>query len=159
MSTALHGARHKMEAEKNKLAGKRVLVVDDDAAIVQLLSDIFVYFQATVKTASTGSQMLEMIKEESFDLIILDLRLPDMCGWNILQQMEQSQPEIAERIILLTGDQYNFDTQKFIKNTHYNVVLKPFEIDALRNLAERISCSFGPGHPPQEDSPTPSKAA
>ena len=63
------------------MEGKKILVVDDDPATIQLLTSTFVKTKATVLTATNGQEGLQQFYTHRPDLIILDIKMPDMDGW------------------------------------------------------------------------------
>ncbi len=68
----------------------RILVIDDDLDLLLLLSKMLARIGATTKTAATGAEGLDLLKNEHFDLLILDLMLPDLDGYEILSQIRES---------------------------------------------------------------------
>lgn len=64
-----------------------LLVVDDDPDLLLLLRKMLARIGASARTAETGEAGLEMLKSDDFDLLVLDLMLPDMDGYEVLQQV------------------------------------------------------------------------
>ncbi len=79
----------------------RILVVDDEAAVLFTLDQLLQRSGYIVTTAANGSDALAHILAEHFDLLLIDLKLPDMSGLGIARHARSSQPDAA--IILLTG--------------------------------------------------------
>ena len=77
-----------------------VLVVDDDAAIRELLSEYLAENDMRVTTAASGSEMADTLREESIDLVVLDLRLPGEDGMQLARQLRETS---AVPVIILTG--------------------------------------------------------
>ncbi len=67
----------------------RILVVDDDRDLLLLLTKMLARTGASTQTAETGSSALSMLDAEPFDLLILDLMLPDMDGYDILRRVRE----------------------------------------------------------------------
>ena len=67
----------------------KILVIDDDEGMTELLSMVLSPESSQVITANTGAKGIEMAKELSPDIIILDLMMPEMNGWSICQQIRQ----------------------------------------------------------------------
>ena len=67
----------------------RILVVDDDEGLLGLLERMLIRLGAVPSMAETGGQALEALKEKQFDLVILDLMLPDIDGLDVLAQIRQ----------------------------------------------------------------------
>lgn len=90
-----------MTASKNVLSGKRVLTVDDSSTIRTFIRSVLGSQGAQVDEASTGAEGIERCQRNDYDLILLDLVLPDMDGISVLRQLR----DITERpaIVMLTG--------------------------------------------------------
>lgn len=67
----------------------RILVVDDDHDLLLLLTKMLARTGVSTQTAETGSRALSMLEAEPFDLLILDLMLPDMDGYDILRRVRE----------------------------------------------------------------------
>jgi DNA-binding NtrC family response regulator len=84
-----------------KQPSARLLVVDDEPAVLFTVTIMLRRSGYTVTTASTGTQALALIFRAVFDLVLIDLKLPDMSGLDIAREARAHQPNAA--IILLTG--------------------------------------------------------
>ena len=78
-----------------------ILIVDDDANLLETMSDILKLKGFEPVTAQTGGMALELLEKHHFELALLDLRLEDMSGLNILRAIKTHSPETE--CILLTG--------------------------------------------------------
>lgn len=78
----------------------KILVVDDDKDIRSILTDILTERGYGVTEASSGESALELVDESSFDLILLDVMMPDMDGWSVLREI-RSRPYMP--VIMLTA--------------------------------------------------------
>ncbi len=65
----------------------RILVVDDDPDLLMMLAKMLARIGVTAKTAVTGTECLELLEAEHFDLLVLDLMLPDIDGFSILRKV------------------------------------------------------------------------
>lgn len=79
----------------------KLLVVDDDPAVVGMLRDYFAPRSFEVLTAGTGGEAVQLASQEKPDTVILDLVLPDFSGEEVLRQIKKSLPNI--RVLILTG--------------------------------------------------------
>lgn len=82
-------------------AGGKILVVDDDEAVLTLLSDILTHAGYEVSTAQDGVKALRMAQMESFDLLLTDLVMPDRDGIEVIQSIRKHQPKLS--IIAISG--------------------------------------------------------
>jgi two-component system OmpR family response regulator len=87
----------------------KILVVDDDPDIVRLLKYFLEAKGRQVQTASTGAEALELFKREPPDLVILDVILPGMDGWTVLQKIRESS---QVPVLMLTGKDAPTDKAK-----------------------------------------------
>jgi two-component system, OmpR family, response regulator len=116
---------------------KRVLVVDDDAAIRQMFTTLLVRQGYAVDCAHDGHDGLSHLRNgESYSAVILDLMMPKTSGFEMLDIVEQEQPETMHRIIVTTGVSSN-DLRKLDSTRVFALVRKPFDIhELLRTVCE-----------------------
>ncbi len=106
----------------------KVLVVDDDPDIVGLLKHFLEARGRSVQTASTGAQALELFRTEQPDLVILDVIMPGMDGWAVLQEIrKQSQVPV----LMLTGKDAPTDKAKGLLSGADDYIAKPFDLAEL----------------------------
>jgi DNA-binding NtrC family response regulator len=117
------------------LAGKRVLIVDDSPQITALVADVFRHCGAAASTANSGPDAMAQLQIATFDLVVLDLVMPEPDGWDVLRFMKAVRPALLGRTILLTGDRYHRQTRQSIDEAELRVVFKPFAVDDLRAAA------------------------
>jgi len=115
---------------------REILVVDDQPGIRLLLEEVLTSQGYQVTCASTGKEGLEKSTRASFDLIILDYKLPIIDGKEVLARLEEKR--IATSVILMSGMTENIQTEvKEIKLIR-EIIAKPFNIKDLCNLLEEI---------------------
>lgn len=83
------------------MAGERILVVDDEANIVHTYAEILEREGFVVQGASTGLEAVERCRQEPYDLLLIDLKLPDIGGLEVMRQGKQLLPDVAA--IIITG--------------------------------------------------------
>ncbi|NQT15859.1 MAG: response regulator, partial [Planctomycetes bacterium] len=134
------------EPERAALAGRRVLLVDEDHAVRSAAHDLLERYGCVVETAPDGAQAMSMIRNSGYDAVIADIRLPDMSGYDFLLQLRQAITTEPLPLVLMTG--YGYDPDHSIvkaRQAGLKVVLyKPFRLDQLLNTVERIVTSAGP---------------
>lgn len=106
---ASHKAQQAAEtlAEKDNMTGEltgRILIVDDDPYFLRVLSRILSGENFQVKTAEGAVQAAQVLKENSFDVVISDLRLPDGDGLSVLQQVRKAGREVPVVILTAYGE-------------------------------------------------------
>ncbi len=73
------------------LQGKRILYVEDDSFLADLMLKKFESIQATVENATSGEEAVKMIQDKQFDCVLLDLLLPKMSGLDVLKTIKEDQ--------------------------------------------------------------------
>jgi len=115
----------------------RILVVDDEPFIVQLVADMLSEAGYDVDTAENGLIALEQIRQRSYDLILSDLRMPALDGLGLYREVEQEWPDLRRRMVFISGTLDQPEYQRFIEASGVPILSKPFDMDELRDLAER----------------------
>jgi CheY-like chemotaxis protein/putative methionine-R-sulfoxide reductase with GAF domain len=114
-----------------RLKGLRVLVADNDERVRRSAHAILGRFGCIVETARDGREAITMAKLSSYDVILADIRLPDLSGYEAYSRLRQAQPEA--RVILMTT--YGYDPSHAIVKARQeglrSVLYKPFRIDQL----------------------------
>ncbi len=113
----------------------RVLVVDDDAGVRYTIREILESVDLTVSDADSGERALQRVEEESFDLVITDLRMPGMDGLALLRALQQrARPP---RVILITAHGSERVAVEAVKAGAWDYFRKPFEVEELLAVVER----------------------
>ena len=117
-----------------------ILVIDDDLEIAQTLADILRVGGHDVQTASSGPQGLQCLKDQDYDLIFCDVRMPEMDGPAFLETLSSLHPDMADRVVFVTGDTLGTDVPALVRDTGAPVVEKPFDTEVINKLvAERFA--------------------
>lgn len=110
---------------------KRVLIVDDEPDILDLLSDILKAAGYEVTTALDASQALERIKETIFDAAIIDFNLPDMNGVMLHRQIRQMDEELAGHTLFTSGQMQSGPNMDYYSAFGGGFLSKPFEVEEI----------------------------
>jgi DNA-binding response OmpR family regulator len=111
---------------------KRILVVDDDEAVLGTVARILELEGYIVETARTGREAIEKSRLDAYNLAIIDIRLPDMDGTDLLSTMRDKTPTTPRMIkIMLTGYASAGDRTETIRENADGYLVKPIEVDAL----------------------------
>jgi CheY-like chemotaxis protein len=113
------------------LRGLSLLLVEDDSGLAGVMTRWAEWLGATIDTAGLGGHALLMVTEKRYDIVLLDLTLPDMKGDAVYAQLVEACPALASRTIILTGGAMSTEAKAFLKGTRCPVVLKPFELESL----------------------------
>jgi HAMP domain-containing protein/CheY-like chemotaxis protein/putative methionine-R-sulfoxide reductase with GAF domain len=106
---------------------KRLLIVEDNPAEQLSIRELLGYDDIDVTVAGTGAEALEMVSKDSFDCVVLDLRLPDMTGFDILERMRNT-PEVADLpVVVFTGKELSPEEDARLHTLARSVVVKGVE--------------------------------
>ncbi len=114
-----------------------ILVVDDYFADRETLKAILEERGYRVATAETGAEALGRVKEKHFDIIFLDIRLPDIDGVQIFEEVKVIDPEVA--VIMMTGYSEEEVVRRAISQGAYTCIYKPFDVEKLMTVVGEIS--------------------
>ncbi len=119
---------------------RRILVVDDEETILEFLSEALRMRGHEVDCAANGLHALDRIREQPYDAVITDLKMPGMSGRQFYEALSRELPAMASKVIFATGDLVARDTTEFLESTGNTYLEKPFSIrsiaEALRQLEE-----------------------
>jgi len=116
--------------------GARILVVDDEPTILAFLKKVLGGEGYDVETVSSGEEVLEMIKNKRYSLILCDIKLPGLSGVEIYDEIGKVVPSLQKRVMFITGDVTSADTGEFLKRTKAPYVTKPFDIAKLKGRGQ-----------------------
>ena len=123
----------------NGRSKQKILVVDDEPGIRDLLLDMLSRDGHKVDQAADGGQATGMIAKNTYDCIIMDLKMPKVSGQGLYERLAKVDPALADRVIFITGDTIAPDTKEFLERTHNPVVNKPFNLKELRQHIENVA--------------------
>ncbi len=116
-----------------------MLVVDDEPAIVELVTTVLDDQGWHVDVASGGRAALERLQETHYDLVLSDVRMPEGDGADFYRAAVAQQKELAQRFLFMTGDTANEDAWRVLQATRAPVLSKPFTPQALLHAVEQVS--------------------
>jgi CheY-like chemotaxis protein/HAMP domain-containing protein len=114
-------------AEFSKSPRKRLLIVEDDPAECMSVSELLRNDDIEILTANDGAKAMETLKSRSIDCVVLDLKLPDMSGFEILEQMRCAPSMRDIPVIVFTGRELSNDEELKIRQLARTVVVKGVE--------------------------------
>lgn len=110
--------------------GKKVLVVDDEAHLCVLLQNLLELNDISTSCASSGEECLLMLESSLPDLVLLDVMMPGMDGWEVFHRIKEKYEHLP--VVLLTARNHDFDKMMgldILKADDY--ITKPFDNDKL----------------------------
>jgi len=118
--------------------GRIALVVEDEASVLDLIVTILSQTGWRVDVATGGHEALERVRQQRYDLIVSDIRMPDGDGEEFYRDATQGDPSLGQRFIFITGDTANREAFSFLREAGVLVVEKPFQptffLDAVRRV-------------------------
>jgi two-component system, NtrC family, sensor kinase len=116
----------------------RVLVVDDEEPVANLLARLLRELGHQPVVVNSGIEALERLAQEQFDLILSDVKMPGMSGFELHQTIKRTNPELAARLVFVTGDLLSAATQARIAQSGNPYIAKPFAIERLETLVRAL---------------------
>jgi DNA-binding NtrC family response regulator len=118
--------------------GRIALVVEDEASVLDLIVTILSQTGWRVDVATGGREGLERVRNQRYDLIVSDIRMPDGDGESFYKEATQDDPALGQRFIFITGDTANREAFSFLKDAGVLILEKPFQptffLDAVRRV-------------------------
>ena len=126
--------------------GQRVLVVDDDTGVQGLFNALLKRNGFAVDCAPNGREAFEYLRRGAYSVILLDLMMPDVNGFELLDRLERDSPSLLRRVIVMTGA-----SQRAVEGLDpkrvWGLVRKPFDINEMVKSAKR--CASGKAMEPR----------
>jgi two-component system NtrC family sensor kinase len=116
----------------------RILVIDDERAVRELISDALKIEGHDVHTAENGREGLDEIGRQRFDLVLCDLRMPEMDGQALYEEIQRDHPQVLKRIVFVTAQANSSDYGPFLRSTGIPVIEKPFTLSQLRQMVSKV---------------------
>ncbi len=113
----------------------RVLVVDDEEALRYLLSTELAAEGYEVETAGDGDEAIEAIKQKDYDVVLLDIKMPRVDGFEVLRFIKQNKPEI--KVIMLTAYADVKNAIEALKLGASDFVSKPYDLEDILTSINR----------------------
>ena len=138
-------AEHGASSQPSEAAdSKRVLLVDDNQVNLKLASELIHLWGHEVTEAEHGSQALDIYRAQDFDLIILDIQMPDIDGVSLLQMMREHDPDDQTPVVALTANVLNDEADRLLELGFDYFLSKPIDEEKFRSLLD--------GNPQRRDS-------
>jgi PAS domain S-box-containing protein len=124
--------------ELKRLAGRRVLVVEDEPGLAGAVCDALTDAGFVVDRAADGEEALGFVRERPYDLVICDLKMPRLDGRAFYRAIAATAPELAARLIFVTGDVVGTDAERFLEESGCPWLAKPFRLGDLLRAARDV---------------------
>jgi DNA-binding NtrC family response regulator len=125
------------EAAPVVVRGARILVVDDEPGIAGVLAEVLQLDGHVVETVGNGEEALRKLAVGAYELILSDIRMPDLDGPTLYREVGRRHPDLLRRFIFLTGDVMSPETSQFLSQTAVPSLSKPFTLEMVRQVVQR----------------------
>ncbi len=115
----------------------RFLVVDDDDVIRKEMSELMKSAGYTVTTASSGKEALELVGKEKFDIIFLDIVMPNLHGIDVLRKLREQNKD--QPVVMLVSEKEKFLSSRAISLGAFDLLMKPVQKELLFSIINRIN--------------------
>jgi CheY-like chemotaxis protein len=117
---------------------KRILVVDDEPGIAGALAHLLRRDGHTVDIAANGRLALTQLQAQTYDVILCDLRMPELDGPGLYQALQHQHPHLLQCVIFLSGDTLSTDARTFLEQSEVPRLNKPFRAAEVRRLVQQV---------------------
>lgn len=122
------------------LKDKKILIVDDDSIQLALMQEIFSNYPVQIKTTVHASQVINILKKERFDLVLSDIQMPKIDGFELVQQIRNSHESISNIPVIALSGKRDLSLEDFTKRGftafHPKPILLPELFQLIKNIFE-----------------------
>jgi two-component system NtrC family sensor kinase len=115
-----------------------ILVIEDEPALRSVFLEVLTLQGHRTVVAATGHAAIESLARDTYDVVILDLRLPDIDGKAVWQWITRHRPALADRVVFMTGDTLSPGSRRFLQEAGRPVLPKPVAMDQLGRMVDRV---------------------
>ncbi|MDH3785275.1 MAG: response regulator [Acidobacteriota bacterium] len=120
------------------MSTKRILVVDDEAAIIELLRDVLTGQGYEVDSATIAEEALDLVHDTIYDAAIVDFNLPDMNGVTLHRQIRQMDEELGDKTLFTSGMMQSEKNIGYYSAHGMGFLTKPFEVQDVLDALDRM---------------------
>ena len=117
------------------MADFKILLIDDEPAQIISLKSFLQRRKYSVFTANSGTEGLEIVRNNDVDLVFTDFRMPDMSGLDVVKAIKAINPEIP--VVVITAYSQTEDAVQVMKEGAYDYLSKPVDLDELELLVQK----------------------
>lgn len=130
-------SKEKGRRPRRKLT-QNILVVEDEPSIRAVLTRTLSDEGYHVQAVSDGKVALAKMAKNVYDLFLVDLKMPGMSGRELYKTVKKKYPDVAKKVVFITGDVMTADTQNFLASTGRPYLIKPFDFKDITNVIEQV---------------------
>jgi signal transduction histidine kinase len=126
------------QIDRHEGTGKRVLIIDDEEPILNLVRENLRYHGYEVMVARHGQAGLNELKHSRFDVTFCDWKMPGLNGRQVYEQLRTTDPRLCQRMVFITGDVINEQMRQFLELEKVPCLTKPFALPELRAAIKTV---------------------
>lgn len=126
----------------------RLLLVDDEVGYLEVLAKRFRKRGLDVTTATTGQEAIQLLRGNDFDVAVVDLKMTDMDGIEVLGIFKKMDPDLS--VIILTGHGSEQAAREGIEKGAFDYLTKPFDLERLLEIITAACARCGHPTPPDQ---------
>jgi len=116
------------------LTGKSILVAEDDPTVLELFARLLSEEGARVTLVQDGEEAWQRLERGNYDLIVADLRMPNLSGQQLYERVGEERPDLLRRFVFATGDLVRTETRDFLSGLPNRILPKPLEVETVRRV-------------------------
>jgi signal transduction histidine kinase/CheY-like chemotaxis protein len=114
-----------------------ILIIEDEPAVLEVMQRALMRKGYYVEGTKNALDALDVLKTQTYDLIICDIHMPQMNGIEFFSEISKSSPKLVNRVIFTSGDTISRENLNFIKLAHADLLPKPFELEKLISTVQK----------------------
>jgi CheY-like chemotaxis protein len=134
LSQPRSSTRRLRSSECPEIARRRALVIDDEPDIAELIAEMLTRQGFAAEVATSGEEALAELRRGSYDLVLSDVRMPDLDGPALLRRLQRDWPALATRLIFVTGDTLGLGAGSVLDKLGRPVIEKPISPEDIRRV-------------------------
>ena len=115
-----------------------ILVIEDEAALRAVFVEVLTLHGHRTVAVATGRAAIEALARETYDVVILDLRLPDVDGKAVWEWITRHRPLLADRVVFMTGDTLSPGSHRFLEGAGRPILPKPVAMEELNRMVDTV---------------------
>lgn len=132
------GLRLHEPTDAAKPARKKVLLLEDDPAFGEIMTDFLTESGFEVVAVTNGVEGVHKVLGSDFEVILCDMLMPTLPGDMFFRAVERMRPHLCERFVFMTGHRNNQKVNEFIESVNGTILMKPFKVDDILEMVAFI---------------------
>ncbi len=132
------GIRLHEPADSAQTAKKKILLLEDDPAFGEIMTDFLRESGFEVEAVANGVEGVHKVLASDFEVILCDMMMPTLPGDMFYRAVERMRPHLCDRFVFMTGHRNNQKVNEFIESVNGTILTKPFHVDDLLEMVAFI---------------------